>query len=725
MEQLLEKLSVLQERVDGQLGTTKNMQQLFQQMDGNRKSMEGRRPSSRQKPSLSISIPPSIQPQETAASVEVKRAPQANTQDEITVEQKDVIESPKSAHHQFLRQPANASTSHSGSANSSMNSVFKPKHLITEKPISVGNLFTVNQPQAVIKTVNAEDVESVKPTTDKPTVDKPSQETSRKDDNKQKHSTHAKAAVWSTLMDKRTYLAPMVIEGTQTYAMGDIGANEFVFHPNCLVSLVWASIYQVILGLFFILLPIFMCYEELWSALVPLILVHSAVVFIDSIMISITARLINSRLEMSIKNIQQDLKGNGTYIINLIGLFPWIIFKNAIPFDNLKQVYCFHITCLLNLLPFFMSLVHSDRPSYLRVLFNRSLRKWHANVALTSGIKIVLAMILYWHWSSCATNLLENAGVLPPHAVGAKLTEKYVSALFYAASETFSASWGVPEPTSTVERGFKIVNFIICALLEGVFVGNIASFMIGLDSSGRLFTEKMEELDEYISYKKFPKELADRVRAYFHFKYSDSKYFDEDRIIRELSDPLKQSISLRECEALVVKVPFFKGAEIQFIKQLVLKMKLKIFLAEDKLIEEGSVGDEMFFISEGTVEVYVGGIARTKMQAGSFFGEIALVLGKQRRTATIIAKTNCKLFSLSRGDLEQAMSGYPAMALKMIKVAEQRLAEDREKARKAEEEKRKQLQREDQVTGRKSNSEPKDSNANLQKTFNRLVQARK
>jgi CRP-like cAMP-binding protein len=129
-----------------------------------------------------------------------------------------------------------------------------------------------------------------------------------------------------------------------------------------------------------------------------------------------------------------------------------------------------------------------------------------------------------------------------------------------------------------------------------------------------------------------------------------------------------------ECESLIVQVPFFKDAERSFITQLVVKMKMMYFLDGDNVIEEGSIGDQMYFVASGSLQVIVGGISRSELPPGAFFGEIAIVLGNARRTATIKASQNCKLYSLSKADLEVVLADHPQMALKMIEVAEKRLA---------------------------------------------------
>lgn len=48
------------------------------------------------------------------------------------------------------------------------------------------------------------------------------------------------------------------------------------------------------------------------------------------------------------------------------------------------------------------------------------------------------------------------------------------------------------------------------------------------------------------------------------------------------------------------------------------------FLAGDKVIEAGSTGDEMYFISSGICEVWVNGEIKATLVSGTFFGGMIL-----------------------------------------------------------------------------------------------------
>jgi hypothetical protein len=41
--------------------------------------------------------------------------------------------------------------------------------------------------------------------------------------------------------------------------------------------------------------------------------------------------------------------------------------------------------------------------------------------------------------------------------------------------------WGSDEPITTIDRWFKIINMMISATFQALFIGNISAFMIGVD----------------------------------------------------------------------------------------------------------------------------------------------------------------------------------------------------------------------------------------------------
>jgi CRP-like cAMP-binding protein len=209
--------------------------------------------------------------------------------------------------------------------------------------------------------------------------------------------------------------------------------------------------------------------------------------------------------------------------------------------------------------------------------------------------------------------------------------------------------------------------------------------MIGLDryinwnnkSSGRQFNEQLEQVSQYITYKGLGRNLKKKILDYYQLKYSRGKYFDESKILAELNHPLRLSIYMRECRALIIQVPFFKGASSGFISQVVMILRPVHFLPEDLVIEKGTAGDQMFFIATGYLEVVIdGGKVVGQLGPGQFFGEIAMLFGHMKRTATIRARSACSLYSLSRMELNLVLDVYPEMAEQLKRTAEERMIQD-------------------------------------------------
>lgn len=97
-----------------------------------------------------------------------------------------------------------------------------------------------------------------------------------------------------------------------------------------------------------------------------------------------------------------------------------------------------------------------------------------------------------------------------------------------------------------------------------------------------------------------------------------------------------------------------------------------------KIITQGGLGDKMYFISEGEVEIINRGLfglgkpqTLATLKAGHLFGEMALVLN-QPRSADVVAITPVKTFSLSNGDWQYMKAFHPRFAGSIEDIATRR-----------------------------------------------------
>ena len=142
-----------------------------------------------------------------------------------------------------------------------------------------------------------------------------------------------------------------------------------------------------------------------------------------------------------------------------------------------------------------------------------------------------------------------------------------------------------------------------------------------------------------MAYRKLPRDLRVRIGDYFEHRYQ-GKFFNEDTILDELSERLREvgfpqkweileailNISLQDvinynCRALVASVPFFANADTDFVNSIVTRLKYEVYQPGDIIIKEGTIGNKMYFIQEGIVDiVMINGEVATSLSDGSYFG---------------------------------------------------------------------------------------------------------
>lgn len=99
----------------------------------------------------------------------------------------------------------------------------------------------------------------------------------------------------------------------------------------------------------------------------------------------------------------------------------------------------------------------------------------------------------------------------------------------------------------------------------------------------------MQEIEDYMKFRRFPGFLRVRVRDYFEQRYQ-GHVFNEDNILNTLSDPLKELVMRHNCEETVRSVPFFAKTDSAFANELVTRLKFSFFQPGDLITNYGTLG---------------------------------------------------------------------------------------------------------------------------------------
>lgn len=292
---------------------------------------------------------------------------------------------------------------------------------------------------------------------------------------------------------------------------------------------------------------------------------------------------------------------------------------------------------------------------------------------------LICMMLLIGHWSGCLQFLVPMLQGFPPNSwvainelQEAFWLEQYSWALFKAMSHMLCIGYGRFPPQSLTDMWLTMLSMISGATCYALFLGHATNLIQSLDSSRRQYREKVKQVEEYMAYRKLPREMRQRITEYFEHRYQ-GKFFDEEVILGELSEKLREDVINYNCRSLVASVPFFANADSNFVSDVVTKLRYEVFQPGDIIIKEGTIGNKMYFIQEGIVDIVMAnGEVATSLSDGSCFGEICL-LTNARRVASVRAETYCNLFSLSVDHFNAVLDQYPLMRRTMESVAAERL----------------------------------------------------
>jgi CRP-like cAMP-binding protein len=119
-------------------------------------------------------------------------------------------------------------------------------------------------------------------------------------------------------------------------------------------------------------------------------------------------------------------------------------------------------------------------------------------------------------------------------------------------------------------------------------------------------------------------------------------------------------------------IPLLAGLDLLALEKLAAGTSELEARAGQPLIHPGATGTGMFFVVEGTVEVDAREGHR-ELGPGEFFGELALLTDKGKRTARVRAKTPVRCIAVDRAAFEALLEDHPEVAANLLEAGLGRL----------------------------------------------------
>ncbi len=291
-----------------------------------------------------------------------------------------------------------------------------------------------------------------------------------------------------------------------------------------------------------------------------------------------------------------------------------------------------------------------------------------------------LTVFVFWiallaHWIALGWIFLHNNGQFTEDPV-----THYIWALYWTVTTLTTVGYGDITPQTNLQRIYAMITMFLGVGVYGYVIGNIASLLANMDVARAHYRERINRVATFFRFRNLPVTLKKRIYAYYNYLWESRLGYDEIDILSELPLSLRAEVSIHINKDIINKVPLFAGAADDLLKDIILALKPVIALPGDIVFKAGDIGEEMYFISRGDVEILAGTEHIAFLSSGSFFGEIALVKSVPR-TATVRAKTYTDLYVLKKEAFDKILSKYPEFAREIRMQADERYGENQKRER--------------------------------------------
>jgi voltage-gated potassium channel len=283
----------------------------------------------------------------------------------------------------------------------------------------------------------------------------------------------------------------------------------------------------------------------------------------------------------------------------------------------------------------------------------RHLGQWNALRLAYFGYWICLTV----HWLSSGWVALRG---IPP---GVDEWTVYLRAWYYTTTTLTTIGYGDITPVTNAEMVYAIVIMVFGVGMYSYVIANVANLISNLHPSRVRYLETMERLTAFMQYRRIPRNLQERIRAYHTYIWDQRLGYDESMFLAGLPAGLMTDVTLFLRRDIIQKVPFLQGASDDLVRELAQAMKQVVVTPGEYVFRTGETGHVMYFISRGSLEVI--GHDNTSILAtlreGDFFGEMALLLNRPR-TASLRAVGYCDLYTLSKQVFDRVIAHHPRFA---------------------------------------------------------------
>ena len=225
------------------------------------------------------------------------------------------------------------------------------------------------------------------------------------------------------------------------------------------------------------------------------------------------------------------------------------------------------------------------------------------------------------------------------------------------------------------EKGFALVSEFVRDFILGLVAGLITTVSMAMNSLGEGSQEgqlRLRDLKNWMQKKSLPKGLQLPIMEYCNELWSNRSGLNISEFLEDIPPTMRSTMLSFLYGATVARNPLFRGLSTEVINGLCGKARALYAMPNQKVMNEGESGREMYMVISGELEVLQNEQRLGFLSEGSFFGEGAVLCTDYKnevRTRTVVAATDSELCYLTYEDLDELKEEYAELKARLARFS--------------------------------------------------------
>ena len=354
------------------------------------------------------------------------------------------------------------------------------------------------------------------------------------------------------------------------------------------------------------------------------------------------------------------------FFLDLVACFPVQLFLSDNQSYN-KLARISRISRAYKLLRF-LKLLKLVRIIKSAMIFQNLLEKLRMTAGFLCLLRFILTILLLVHVAGCVWYLIARLDDSASQSwlqrydlVNVNEVDLYIASVYYVTQIITTIGFGDIVPVTISERIYSLALMFIGICTYSYIVGSLSTIVQTADSEANSKRIMIGRLKEFAQATNLPDKLKESIKVNIE-RVTRSGYSREDKeeLLKELPTSLQREVEYHMHKKIVEKIFFFQDKDLNFISNLVAKLKTIEHLSGKFVYKQGDTAEEVFFLSKGRVTLLAeSGVVLKNYLQGCYFGELEILANNLRQHTVQVASLRATLLTIYKRDFLLVMKQYP------------------------------------------------------------------